>query len=251
MILKFNYFKIIILSLFLFTNILPQRASAPKGYWEVNSSEKEAASDSLKVELRIPPSSVLDKYQSDPDFNYNLNPEEPQNWIEKFWRWLNNLIDSVRNSEGYYKTIDYLLYGLMAATIIVIIIGLIKSDIRGLFYGKRQQRIRATEYVEDIHQLNFDELISNAIENKNYKLVIRYLYLKTLKVLSDNAIIELNINKTNHEYYSEIKNLVIANSFNQATRRFEWIWYGSFPVDKELFSDSEKDFNELLSSVKA
>jgi len=244
--LNFRSFKILILILFLFSlsNIFSQYRAGQRNYNEVPDN-------SFKVELRIPPSSILDKYKNDPAFNYNLNPEEPQNLIEKFWRWLNDLINSVRNSEVYSKAIDYLLYGLIAAAIIIIIIGLIKSDIRGLFYGNKNQQVTAVEYEEDIRQMNFDELISKAMADKNYKLVIRYLYLKTLKTLSDNGLIELNVYKTNREYSSEIKNPVVADTFNEATRRFEWIWYGSFPIDENVFSDSEKVFTQFLSEIKS
>ncbi len=67
----------------------------------------------------------------------------------------------------------------MIVALILIIRGLLKADRRGLLFGKsNSDELKMNELNEDISNLNFDDLISSAIETKNYKLAIRYLYLK-------------------------------------------------------------------------
>ena len=105
------------------------------------------------------------------------------------------------------------------------------------------------ESEEDISQINFDELIADAAERKDYKLAVRYLFLKSLKLLFEKGLIELRNNKTNHQYFSEIKNNRISNAFQIATSRFEWIWYGDFPVDEKVMKSSQNDFNELFGLI--
>jgi hypothetical protein len=107
------------------------------------------------------------------------------------------------------------------------------------------------EQEEDINQLNFDELISSAMDKKQFKLAIRYLFLKSLKLLSERDLIRLKDNKTNYEYLREIKNSDIAEAFRDATFRFEWIWYGDFPIDDELMKNSHSDFNNLFRLISA
>ena len=107
------------------------------------------------------------------------------------------------------------------------------------------------ELNEDISKLNFDDLISSAIETKNYKLAIRYLYLKSLQLLSDHEIIELKENKTNHQYLSEIKNSRISGAFRNAMIIFEWIWYGEFSIDERTMNSSRDEFNELFGLIES
>lgn len=104
---------------------------------------------------------------------------------------------------------------------------------------------------EDISQMNFDELISAAIASKQFKLAIRYMYLKSLNLLSEKGLIELKNNKTNYQYLSEIRNEQIATAFRNTTSLFEWIWYGDFPVDEQTVNSSQKDFKKLYSVIAA
>jgi hypothetical protein len=75
------------------------------------------------------------------------------------------------------------------------------------------------------------------------------LFLKSLKLLSEKELIELRNNKTNHQYLSEIKNNRISSAFQITTSRFEWIWYGDFPVDEKVMESSQNDFNELFGLI--
>jgi hypothetical protein len=139
----------------------------------------------------------------------------------------------------------------MMLALILIIRGLIKADRRGLLFGKvNSNEIKIIESDEDISQLNFDELISSAIESKDYKLAIRYLFLKSLKLLSEKGLIELRNNKTNYQYLSEIKNNQIADVFRNATSSFEWIWYGDFPVNDAILKSSQNEFNKLFALIR-
>jgi hypothetical protein len=140
----------------------------------------------------------------------------------------------------------------MIIALILIIRGLIKADRRGLLFGKAiKNEIKIVELKEDINQLDFDELIINALDKKQFKIAIRYLFLKSLKLLSEGRLIELKHNKTNHQYLSEIKSDQIAGAFRNATFRFEWIWYGEFQVNEEIMKNSLNDFNFLFGLIKS
>ena len=47
-----------------------------------------------------------------------------------------------------------------------------------------------TELAEDVNDL--DAMLRLAIKNGNYRMAVRYLYLQTLKRLSDKKLIEIN-----------------------------------------------------------
>ena len=218
----------------------------------VDSTKKilPATAEEFTMEVRIISDHLLEKYKNDPDFDYEGGPKEVDDWISKIRNWINQQLAILRSSKTYSTLLDYLYYGLMIAALILIIRGLIKADRRGLLFGKiNPNEIKIVESDEDIKNINFDELISMSIDNKQYKLAVRYLFLKSLKLLSEKEIIELRNNKTNYQYLSEIKNNRISNAFQIAASRFEWIWYGDFPVDDNVMKSSQNDFNELFGLI--
>jgi len=209
-----------------------------------------ATEEEFAIDVRLLSEDIIEKYKSDPEFDYDGGPEESEDWITKIKNWINQQLAVMRSSKAYSTILDYFYYGLMIAALILIIRGLIKADRRGLLFGKiNSNEIKMIESEEDISQLNFDELIAAAIESKQYKLAVRYLFLKSLKILSENGIIELRNNKTNHQYLAEIKNSRISVAFQIATSRFEWVWYGDFPVDERVLKSSQNDFNELFGLI--
>lgn len=202
------------------------------------------------IDLRMLSDDILEKYKNDPEFDYDGGPKEAEDWISKIKNWINQQLAILRSSKAYSTLLDYLYYGLMIAALILIVRGLIKAERRGLLFGKiNSNEIKIIESEEDISQINFDELISIAIESKQYKLAVRYLFLNSLKLLSEKGLIELKNNKTNYQYLSEIKNNQIADVFRNTTSNFEWIWYGDFPVDENIMKSSQNDFNELFGLI--
>ena len=211
------------------------------------------ASDFLDIEVRLFSEDKIENYKNDPDFNYDVNQAEAEDWITKIKNWINQQLANIFSSETYFTVMDYVYYGLMIIALILIIRGLIKADRRGLIFGKVNNKIlTGTESEEIISSSDFDELIRSAIETKNYKLAIRYLYLKSLHLLANQGFIELKDNKTNYQYLNEIKNSRIAKAFQDTTRLFEWAWYGEFPVDEIILKSSQNEFKELygLTAIK-
>jgi hypothetical protein len=220
----------------------------------VDSTRKvlPASEEELMVDIRIISDDVLDKYKNDPEFNYERIPNEADDWITKVKNWIRQQLIILSSSKTYSTLLDVLYYGLMVVAILLIVRGLIKADRRGLLFGKlKSDEINIVESEEDINTINFDELIARAIDNKQYKLAIRYLFLKSLKLLSEKGLIELRNNKTNYQYINEIKHNQIAEAFRVTTNMFEWIWYGDFPVDEDIVKNSQNDFNKLFALISS
>jgi hypothetical protein len=90
-----------------------------------------------------------------------------------------------------------------------------------------------------------DSLLRNAIRSGNYRLAVRYLYLQSLKRLSEKKFIEINSNKTNYEYVTEIRKHKFANEFASLTLQYEYVWYGEYPVDERLFEQIQNGFTQF------
>jgi hypothetical protein len=223
-----------------------------QNYTDTTNKILNANFEKLKIDLRLPSKDVLSKYKNDSNFNYEHKKAENEDWIAKITNWFNQQFRSIRYSKAYSTALDIFYYGLIIFALIIIIWGLIKSDKGFFFLGKSvNSEINLIEQKEDINQLNFDQLITSAIENKHYKLAVRYLFLKSLKLLSDNGIIDYKKDKTNYQYAAEIKDMQLARTFGEASYRFDWIWYGDFPIDDNLMNNSKNEFDKLYKLLKS
>jgi hypothetical protein len=95
---------------------------------------------------------------------------------------------------------------------------------------------------EDIFHLHYNEEISKAIEDKNYRMAVRFLYLQTLKILSEAGKIDYRQGKTNAEYLQQLYNTVYYTDFFRLTRDFEYTWYGQFNLSEQGYEMMRKEF---------
>ena len=94
-----------------------------------------------------------------------------------------------------------------------------------------------------------DALVRNAIRNGNYRLAIRYLYLQVLDKLSERKAISIHPNKTNYEYVQEVRKHRFANEFASLTLKYEYVWYGEYPVDEKLFGQIQESFTQFNKNL--
>ena len=94
-----------------------------------------------------------------------------------------------------------------------------------------------------------DTLLRNAIKNRNYRLAVRYLYLQVLGKLAERKLIEINSNKTNYEYVNEVRKHKFANEFASLTLKYEYVWYGEYPVDEKLFEQIQGSFHQFNKNI--
>lgn len=119
-------------------------------------------------------------------------------------------------------------------------------------FRKKSKPIKEEEETgdtENIHELDFDKEIRQAIDAKNFRLAIRMLYLQTLRRLSDKELINYTHERTNSDYLRQLSGTRFYKEFFRLTRNFEYTWYGEFPVNEETFSLIQKDFSDFNQSL--
>lgn len=94
---------------------------------------------------------------------------------------------------------------------------------------------------------DFDRLISESLESKNFKLAIRYLYLKTLITLSKKELVKLKEWKSPYDYERELKSEAATN-YKELARLFEYVWYGDFEAGEGEFARGN-ELSKLLEKV--
>lgn len=211
-----------------------------------------AIDENIPYQLREPAKEKIRKYLDDKDLNYFQDPEIDKNWIERIYDWINRQIRSIMMSDAYSTAMDYLIYIIMIAALMIIILGLLKSDIRGFLYGSAEKKLKGiSEKTEDITKIDFNELISQALGKNDYKLAVRYNYLKILITLSNVGAINLREFKTSSQLVSELKNKErYLEPFKYLTRIFENTWYGDHKVEAEFYSKISNEFNRFDNLVR-
>ncbi|CAH8293601.1 hypothetical protein EV196_103198 [Mariniflexile fucanivorans] len=204
--------------------------------------------DSSKIQVTYFKKAIKQRYNGD-DFNYNINDTGGinllQRILQKFFGWLGDIfgfdIDFIN-----YQTLEYIVYGFMGVACLYLVIKfLMQSPVNSVFKTETKD-IDTFKYVEEnIKDVNFDTLISDALKENNFRLATRYLYLKSLKLLTNKNSIEWHYDKTNSDYINEIKDENTKSAFKRISYIYDYVWYGEFPIDEAIYTKNKYDFDKL------
>jgi len=197
--------------------------------------------DTSKLSVRNFDAQQLKQYRESNAFKYDETT--PDNLWDRFWKWFWEQINFVLKNERSGSILKYLVIGVLAVAVIYIVIKLTGLDMKIILRKPKAVPLRFSEAAENIHEINFNEEIQQAIANTNYRLAVRLCYLYTLKKLNDQSLINWQPEKTNHTYIQEIQDPAVKKQFSLLTTQFEYIWYGEFFIDKESFTGLKNDFD--------
>ncbi|MFC5410485.1 DUF4129 domain-containing protein [Larkinella bovis] len=208
-----------------------------------------APDDRSAIQIRRPAADRIDAYRNDRDYQYGTNFRPATSPWAKFWNWLWRKVNTFFQSESYQNFWQYVFLALAAGVVIRL---LIKAEVLGFIFSKKSQHLDLAyeTLTENIHEINFDQQIEAAIEQRNYRLAVRLLYLQTLKHLSNRNLIDWKPNKTNRSYVYELAHSPKQPEFETLTTQFEYIWYGDFPITEERFKPLQESFVRFTTTEK-
>lgn len=204
-------------------------------------------SDSSRVEIRNFDQASLEKLKNNPELTYTQAPAVLSLW-DRFKIWLNQLIESLLHVALTTDWVSVLIVALALIAIIYVALRLMKVDPFTMFY-KAQTPLKTWVIEEDIHSLDFEKLIRDAVQQEQYRLAIRLIFLQALKLLSDRHHIHWQPGKTNHDYLNELTDARLRTGFNELNFYFEYAWYGNFAINAQLFSRVAALYENWKSTV--
>lgn len=232
--------------LFLFSVLLFTLLKSNTVFCSNDSAKVVLTYDTSKVQVRQPNPEEQEKLLDNSDYKYDRVGPAPKTWWDRFKEWLWRMIEELFSTDGGQIGLSILQYVLIGAVIVIIILLVLKNDIRAVFYGKSSSvSIDFKEFNEDIHKINFDELIADAISKNDYRKAVRLHFLKLLKDLTDKNLITWQIDKTNNDYSMELSNSKFSSQFKELALMYEYIWYGDFQLDEHNFKSSINKFKEF------
>jgi hypothetical protein len=148
--------------------------------------------------------------------------------------WLDRLLSS--------RGLEYFLWGLAIFFVLFILYKLFLTE--GAFTKRTASATATPEVTEEniSSESDFTGLIRDAVKNGNYRLAVRYQYLQTLHKLANKNFVELATDKTNYQYVREIANQQYQNDFAALTLNYEYVWYGEFNIDENIYRKMEPGF---------
>lgn len=153
-------------------------------------------------------------------------------------------------SWGGLKNAAYIIAFLLLAAVVVYLfyrVGNMKPA------DKKSKPLAGLAEWEDAWSLDAEALdmeLQNAVENGNYKLAIRLLYLRGLKQLMDKGIVKPSPEKTNSQYMAEVRKAQLHNPFRYCTLVYETVWYGDATPDQQQYKSVLPGFHEFSDKIR-
>ncbi len=198
------------------------------------------ANDTTGIVTRTFDEEQLKAYQNNPDFDYK---ETKPDTSPSIWAMIMAFIFSILGaklgeSPWIFVLIKYLVYALILGGAIFVILRMAGVNVSNIFRRKSKKvGLPYTELTENIHEISFDHELNEALSRRNFRLAVRLLYLRCLKQLSDANLIDWKADKTNTAYYYELSGKPLQQSFGPLTQSFEYVWYGNFDINEQVFNE--------------
>lgn len=150
---------------------------------------------------------------------------------------------------GFFGVLQYLLIVLV---IIVVVYGLIQTRKTPVLTKSDEELIGFDYNISGDRPEELDEFeirIREAIQQQNFREAVRLHFLRILGTMSDKKLIDWQIDKTNYDYYLEVKGTDYEADFMAVSINFEYVWYGEFPIEIQQYLNLVKQFDAFRAKL--
>ena len=95
---------------------------------------------------------------------------------------------------------------------------------------------------------DYNLLIGQSLAQGNYRMAVRYQFLKTLQRLFDKGQLQPAADKTNYQYLREI-HASKRNEFAALVLNYQYVWYGKAPIGREQYASIENAFMAFNNKI--
>lgn len=205
--------------------------------------------DSTEITVRHFDETKLQQLQNDPQLTYSADRASVSLWQQLWWFFM-EIIGELFDETASSDVGRLLIYILAVVLLVFIIIRVLKIESLKLFFSKPDDTlVDHTVIEENIHEMDFNKLMEEALRKNDYRVAIRLTFLLALKLLSDKHLVYWEPGKTNHDYMNELQSKEIKKGFTRLNYYFEYAWYGNFTVDDRLYKEVNKTFGDWKGTL--
>jgi hypothetical protein len=190
-----------------------------------------------------------DKLTKDPAFSYKDKKELVQKPKKQrtdiFEKLLNALATFFTGRVG--RAIGWVLFFILTGWALYM---LFVNESTSLF--SRRSRVRNRDQLtaeEELEHADWPKLLQEAIDNKDARMVIRYSFMQVLQLMQQRELILYRNDKTNYEYYSELKDAQLKPHFRFLSRQYEYAWYGHYQLSPAIYDEYMQTFDSLKNKL--
>jgi Domain of unknown function (DUF4129) len=216
------------------------------------SAQKIIQYDSSSADVRHFTESRIRSYRDQREFDYTVKEAGALSLWDRFWAWFWAQFFRISQKKSIQRGFEIFIWLSSISLILFAIYRITGMEKRFFLKGGGNGRpLRYNEGQEDIHSIDFNRDIEEAIHQQQYRVAIRLMYLRSLKLLSDKNLIDFKPNKTNFDYTGELADTDFARGFSGITMVYEYAWYGEFPIDEEIFARLRVYFSDYFKIIGA
>jgi hypothetical protein len=185
---------------------------------------------------------ALESYRQNSDFDYTTEYAKAGNLFRDFFIWLFALLTDLFSSSNpnMGKNIFQLL-------VLLVFIGglllMIRIKYGGVITSEGKTNLPMPVHFSTHQETDYRALLQESLEENDFHLSARYLYLLCIDNLNRQGKLKLSIWKTAVDYLHEIP-AEERDAFGSVTRLFESCWYGDY-------SPEQKEFDHVWSLAKS
>jgi hypothetical protein len=210
----------------------------------------KGTADSTAVQVRSFDRAIIDDLKSDAEMKYKQPPTIAESLWERLVRWFLEILEAVFSKATSTGWLRILLYVIGLGMVVILIMVILKVNAFRVLYSAQGARVNQGTIDENIHEMDFDDLIKQAIDKEDYRRGVRLLFLYALKILADKHLITWEAGKTNHEYVGELPANELKEGLNDLSYYFDYAWYGNFRITPDIFRKAQLIFNDWKQTVR-
>lgn len=208
------------------------------------------AYDTTSIKIIHPSIEKETELFSDSKLNYKQDAVAQKGIIERFLEWLAENLFGKADFENINVARQIIIWSIIIVSIIIIVWLLSKSELVSLIKPKsKATTFNFSDVTEDLNTINFNQKINDAEKHHDYRLAIRWRYLKILFILDKKSFISFASFKTNIDYSNELKGKEFHSHFIKLSRIYEYVWYGQFSVNETGYLNNVEEFKSIEKQI--
>lgn len=206
---------------------------------------KHVADDTILIDQRRFDEAGIAAYKTDPELDYDRQLTQDESWWDRFLRWLGRWLEKLFGNRAG-RAISHNLDTILLVAGIIIVVWAFRRKLLGSVFGKAAKKAgQVTVIEENIEELDLDALLRDAEKAANWRLALRYQWLKVLRRLVDERRIKWQPRYTDADYLAQLKDPALRAGFSELSFLFKWVWYGDAPMDATRYQRLRPAFEAM------
>lgn len=203
--------------------------------------------DTISITIRQPDPKIIESYRSQKEFNYTKAPVDT-NFIKRVLAYMQKRFGKFSKLTAAIPWFIKILLGVIVLFFLFVVIT--QTKLYKFFYSSKEIELPAFHLSSNYNELvDYDKEITANINQHQFRLAIRLLYLKVIQKLSNNNYIQYSKNKTNVDYLRDLSNTNLKSEFKHVTLIYNHVWYGEIEIEKDQFLRFEQSFQSIYNLI--